>query len=66
MRANVKKLEILMASKCIDKNFIQRKTKLSRPTINRIFVGDSVRPMTLGKLAKGLGIDICEILEVEE
>lgn len=65
MKADRKKLEIAMARACMSPNDIQVKTKMPRPSINNVICGKSVRPETVGKIAKALGVDVTEIIETE-
>lgn len=65
MKANRKKLELAMARACMCTNDIQEKTKMPRPTINNAISGKSVRPDTLGRIAKALECDIIEIIETD-
>lgn len=65
MKINRKKLEIAMARACMSTNDIQEKTKMPRPTVNNVICGKHVRPDTLGRVAKALGVDVTEIIETE-
>lgn len=55
-----------MARACMSPNDIQAKTKMPRPSINNVICGKSVRPDTIGKIAKALGADVTEIIDSEE
>lgn len=44
---------------------VQKATELPRPTLNNVISGRNVRPGTIGRVAKALGIDVTEILEEE-
>lgn len=63
MKANRKKLELAMAKACMNTEDIQTVSQMPRPTINNAICGKSVRPATIGKIAKALNIDVTEILE---
>lgn len=65
MKANVVKVNIIMANNCMNTKDIQTITKMPRPTLNNVMSGRSVRPATLGRVAKALGVDVREIMEVE-
>lgn len=65
MRADRKKLELAMARACMNTEDLRAKTAMPRPTLNNIIVGKSVRPGTIGRVAKALQIDITEILADE-
>lgn len=66
MKANKRKLDIAMARACMSTNDIQVKTKMPRPSINNVICGKSVRPDTIGKIAKALGVGVTEIIDLEE
>lgn len=42
---------------------LQSETKISMPTIYNAISGKSVRPATLGKIAKALNVDVTEIID---
>lgn len=63
MKANRRKLEIAMAKACFNADDLQKASGLPRPTVNNVISGRNVRPGTIGRLAKALGVDVTEILE---
>lgn len=63
MKVNKKKLEIAMARACMNIADIVVIAKMQRPTVNNVITGREVRPATLGKVARALGVDITEIIE---
>lgn len=63
MKANRKKLEIAMAKACMNSEDVQKKSWIPRPTLNNVISGRNVRPGTIGKVAKALGVDVTAILE---
>lgn len=63
MKANKKKLELAMASACMNTEDLQRESNMPRPTINKVISGRNVRLGTIGRVAKALGVDVTEILE---
>lgn len=65
MKASIVKLRIIMANNCIEIRDLQKKAEMPRPTLNNVISGRSVRPATLGRVAKALGVDVREIMEVE-
>lgn len=65
MKANRAKLELAMARACMDSRELAEAAQLPRPTLNNAIVGKSVRPSTLGRIAKALGVDPLEIIEKE-
>ena len=65
MTADVTKLKITIANNCIKICDLQKKANIPRPTLNNVLSGRSVRPATLGKVARALNVDVREIMEVE-
>lgn len=65
MKANTMKIKIAMAKNCITTVDLCQKVNMSRTTFNNVLSGKSVRPVSLGKIAKALGVDVCEIMEVK-
>lgn len=66
MKANRKSLEMAMARACMDSATLSKVAGMPRPTVNNVITGRSVRPATLGKIAKALGVDPADIMEQEE
>lgn len=56
------KLYLAMANACMNSSDLQKESQLPRPTINNVIVGRNVRPATIGKVAKALGVRVEEIL----
>ena len=65
MKADRKKLELAMARACMESTDLPAAAGLPRPTVQNAIVGKSVRPATLGRIAKALGVDPVEILKEE-
>ena len=61
MKVNRKKLQLAMANACLNSEDLAVKAELPRPTLN--ITGRSVRPATIGKIAKALGVPVEQILE---
>lgn len=59
------KLTLIMADKCLTLSELCQITGIPKPTINNIVKGKKVKPVTVGKLAKGLGVPV-SFLIVEE
>ena len=66
MIVNRKKLELAMARACMNSADLPKAAGLPRPTVQNAIVGKSVRPATAGKIAKALGVDPAEIIEMED
>lgn len=64
MRVNRKKLEIAMANACMNTKDIQTVSGIPRATLNNVISGRNVRTGTMGKVAKALGVDVTEIIEM--
>lgn len=65
MTANVTKLKIIIANNCLEICDLQKKANMPRPTLNNVLAGRSVRPATLGRVARALNVDVMDIMEVE-
>ena len=63
MKANRQKLILAMARACMNSEEAARKAGMPLPSFNNVVVGRSVRPATIGKVARALGVDVTEILE---
>ncbi len=63
VKANRQKLELAMARACVNTDDLQRATEMPRPTVNNVISGKSVRPATLGRIAKALKVDVTEIID---
>lgn len=66
MKADRIKLELAMARACLDSRELAEKAQIPRPTLNNAIVGKGIRPSTLGRIAKALGVDPLDIIEKEE
>lgn len=65
MKLNIKKAEIALARACMNERAL-RDCGISAGTVTRAFNGDEVKPATIGKICKVLGVDPCEIVEGSE
>ena len=63
MKADRKKLELAMARACMNSADLPAAAGLPRSTVQNLVVGKSVRPATLGKVARALGVDPEDIIE---
>ena len=66
MKADRKKLELAMARACMESADLPAAAGLPRPTVQNAIVGKSVRPATLGRIAKALGVDPADIIKKED
>lgn len=63
MKANKNKLVLAMARACMNTEDLAASAKMPRPTVNNVITGRSVRPRTMGEIARALGVDVTEIIE---
>lgn len=63
VKARTEIIRIEMAKKCMTSIDVYKKANLSKTTFNSILSGQSVRPSSIGKIAKALNVDVTEILE---
>lgn len=66
MKVNRNKLRLAMARACMNTIDLSVKAEIPVQTINGVLRGRSIRPATLGRIAKALGVDVTDILEKEE
>lgn len=66
MIVNKQKLQIAMANCCITSNELQSKSGLPRGTFLNVITGKSVRPATIGKIAKALNMPVEKLIDMEE
>lgn len=65
MRADRKKLELAMARACMSQSDLVFSAKMPENTVKNVLQGRSVRPATLGRVAKALNVDPAELLNTE-
>lgn len=63
MKASKRKLEIVMARRCISLSDLREATQMPKSTITKVLKGKNVLPATLGKVAAGLKVDVTDIIE---
>lgn len=63
MKANRQRLELTMARACMNTDDLQRATEMPRPTVNNVISGKSVRPATLGKIARLIQVNLIPLYE---
>ena len=52
-----------MAQSCMNTKDLQKVADIPRPTLNNVISGRNVRPGTIGRVAKALGVSVETILE---
>lgn len=63
MVADRKKMELAMSRVCMNPQDLAKAAEMPAQTINRALLGRGVRPATLGRIARALGVDPEDILE---
>lgn len=64
MELNLKKVLLIMARKCMNDREMLKQANLSTNTWSQIKSGKCKAKIgTIGKIAKGLGVDVTEIIE---
>ena len=66
MRVDRNKAAIARARSCKSSAELIEASGLVQATFNRAMRGVDVKPATLGKIARALGVDVLDILEDEE
>lgn len=62
MLANNSKLLLAMARACMNAQDLAKVAELPPQTVNAVIRGRNVRPATLGRIARALGVDPADIL----
>ena len=65
MKADRKKLALAMARACMNPQDLAKAAEMPPPTVNGVIRGRSVRPATLGRIARALNVDPAEIIKEE-
>ena len=63
MRVNRGKLDLALARKCMSMS--ELRDWVAPQTLTRVRKGENIKPATLGRIAKALGVDVVDILEVD-
>lgn len=66
MKISNKKIEIAMAKGCLTIAQAAEKAGISRQRFSTILNQRNVTPRTAGRVAKALGVDVTEIIDLEE
>lgn len=62
MLVNITRLESLLAAQGMNKSELSRRSGVSRQSISAILKRGNCQPVTAGKLARGLGVPLDEIV----
>lgn len=65
MKINRRKIELILSERNMTKTALAEKSGISRQNISTILGRGTCEPKTAGKLANGLGVQICQIIENE-
>ena len=65
MKANRDKLLLAMARACMNPQDLAKAAEMPPQTVNGVLRERSVRPGTIGRIAKALGVDVAEIVKEE-
>ena len=62
MKADRTKLNLAMARACMSTSDVAKTAGMPRPSLNNAIMGKNVRPDTLGRIARALGVDVLDIV----
>ena len=65
MHVDSKKIQIIMARKCMNKKCFAEKAGITPLTISKVLSGRNARADTVGLMAQALGVDPSEIIKEE-
>lgn len=66
MKTNKMKMQIAMARAKMRSDKLSELTGLSRTSIGRMIGGAECKPFNLGKVAEALGVDVTELIDMEQ
>ena len=64
LKANRNKLDAAMARACMTRKELAAASGMPTHSLDNVLRGRTVRPATLGKVARALGVDVEELMEV--
>lgn len=62
MKLNVREIELQMAEQGLTVNDLVVKSRSTYKTLKKAFALNEVKPITAGKIAQALGVDVAEIV----
>lgn len=65
MKVNAKQMRILMCEKVMSRKDLAKASGVNTATISNVMHGESATTKTIGKLAKALGVDPTEIIDMD-
>lgn len=63
MKADTSKLRLAMARACMNPQDLAKAAEMPPQTVNGVLRGRSVRPATIGRIARALCVDVAEIVK---
>lgn len=66
MKADISKLRLAMARACMNPQDLAKAAEMPPQTVNGVLRGRSVRPATIGRIARALCVDVADIIMEEE
>ena len=66
MKADKAKLTLAMARACMNPQNLAKAAEMPPQTVNGVIRGRSVRPATLGRVARALQVDVIDIIKEGE
>lgn len=63
MKADISKLRLAMARACMNPQDLAKAAEMPPQTVNGVLRGRSVRPATIGRIARALCVDVAEIVK---
>ena len=64
MKLCKQKIQLVMATKCMNISDVCKASDIKYTMFRRIFNGGECKPKIVGKIAKALGVDVTEIIEM--
>lgn len=66
MRIDQSKLKLAMCRACMNSKDVADAAQIPRATFNNAITGKSIRPATMGKIARALNVDVEDLLLKED
>ena len=66
MRISKELFEVACARKCISSKEVIERSGISRATLSNCIRRERGAPVTIGKIAKAIGVDVTEIIDTQE
>lgn len=66
MKLDAHKVQLALARACIDLSELSKRSCIPYGTVKFVVRGRQTKPITAGKIAKALGVDVTEIIQEDE